>query len=475
MQNKSLFLILRLTILAAVFCLTACTAEQIKDLADQISGNEANFSGSYALDDGSGLTNTYISFSRGKLYEYSCSYDKFVIAENCIWFCRPGYFTLVRSQEYAIRDGILYCEGVPYGRIRITEEQMIWEGRVYRKFVGIKEERYTTISVNGELSRSVSCKGEALQIPVSVNKTIPTGKLMVQNSYSWLSCEIRGNVLYLCVERNDSWAPRSDLVFLSYPGAESIYLTIDQPNDQIPIGENFNTAATYSNSDMWFSFNADNSFVAGMIPSKAFAKYQVVWGTYKYENNKYTMFGEDTKLVWGTLCVLDDNTMNVTIGGNQPLTANNINITRPLVDNDYHRGSNRTWTPESLTIVYKALTHNSTNGVNLNAFELWAMDVRLVWEPIFASQMVIKNIILSDSRVFFLFENGQKFVGQIPSGADFSNFEMNQLSVEDTDNLSVFEGQASVGFTNGKCFIAVNGTYQENPTFAVIVLNRFIQ
>ena len=216
-----------LVIFVGLLFLSSCTAEQIKDLADKISGNEANFSGSYALDDGSGLTNTYISFSKGKLYEYRRT-DKVILAENYIWGSRASEFSLIRSGEYSISSGILYCNGVPSGQIQIMETQMVLAGQVYQKIITLKEEWYSVITV-GEHPTSYSYQKADVQIPVSVNKPIPSVNFIAQKSVSWISrCEIMEGMLCLSLDENNSGYYRTGSVVISYTGAANVTVTIYQ-------------------------------------------------------------------------------------------------------------------------------------------------------------------------------------------------------------------------------------------------------
>ena len=103
------------------------------------------------------------------------------------------------------------------------------EGKRYRKILGLKEERYTSLQVEGERTRSFTyAKGELL-IPVSVTKSIPSGKLTVQNSAFWVSrCEVKDGKLELGVEKNNSGSFRTASIVLAYPGAENITLSVKQ-------------------------------------------------------------------------------------------------------------------------------------------------------------------------------------------------------------------------------------------------------
>ena len=254
----------------------------------------------------------------------------------------------------------------------------------------------------------------------------------------------------------------------------------DAGSASIPTGASYSTARTFKGDGMWATFNGDKTFVAGKLGNvmnntivagtKALAEYEVIWGTYTFENNVYTMYGEDTDVVWATLEVLDANNVKVKIGKTTPVNVPVV-TTQPAAGNDNQRAASHTWKPVSLTLVYKAAAFNSTNGVNLNAFEDWAIKNKLVSKSVFDPDMVMEKVIVSDAAVCIIFKNGQTFVGQIPDNADLAGFTMEQITVKNTDNLPLFQGKVSISFSNGMCVIGVNGTYQGEAASAVLTLS----
>ena len=82
----------------------------------------------------------------------------------------------------------------------------------------------------------------------------------------------------------------------------------------------------------------------------------------------------------------------------------------------------------------------------------------------------MKKVIISDALVTFVFENEQTFAAKIPSGASFANFTMTQLTVKGTEDLPIFQGTASISFSNGKCLISVKGQYEGKSAEAVLTL-----
>ena len=216
----------------------------------------------------------------------------------------------------------------------------------------------------------------------------------------------------------------------------------DAGSGSIPSGASYSTAATYIANGLWASFNGDNTYLAGTTPLKALLPEDVLyWGTYTYADGTYTMLDDKGGTI-GTLKVNGDNTVTLTLGNSTPQTMTLVKVTTPSGDNQ--RAASHTWKPESITVVYKSAAYNQTDGVDLNKFEEWAKTSK----PVFAKGMVMKKVIISDALVTFVFDNEQTFAAQIPSGADFSSFTMSQLTVTGTEDLPIFQGTASISFSN---------------------------
>ena len=240
----------------------------------------------------------------------------------------------------------------------------------------------------------------------------------------------------------------------------------DAGSASIPSGASFNTAATYIANNIWASFNGDNTFLAGTTPLKSLSwpENALYWGTYTYEEGTYTMFDDNDHKI-GTLKVNGDNTVTLTI--NETPTTMDVTVTAPAAGDDNQRAASHTWKPESITIVYKSAAYNQTDGVDLNKFEEWAKTST----PVFANNMLMTKVIVSNALVVFVFKNGQTFAAKIPSGASFANFSMTQLTVKGTEDLPIFQGTASISFSNGKCLISVNGQYEGESASAVLTLS----
>ena len=248
----------------------------------------------------------------------------------------------------------------------------------------------------------------------------------------------------------------------------------DNGSSSIPSGGSFDFAATYGNTNMWASFNGDNSFVAGKLNSplmdtKADFSTSLMWGTYTYENGTYTMLIKNTTDLWGTLKVLGGDQVEVNIPGKEGYQGTiTVQITKPSV-NDSQRAANHTWKPESLTLVYRGMTYNSTNGVvDLNAFEDWALKNKLIDKKILEDNMVMQKVIFTDSKCFILFANTEELVSEITT-SDLANFTMDGITGSSAW-VPFLEGQASIGFTNGKCVFSVAGKYQDEPASAILTL-----
>ena len=190
----------------------------------------ADFIGAYALDDGTGLTDTYFSFFKGTLSKYSLkqSSPKVVIAEGCLWHTSVDDFSMDDTGEYAIDGGTIYLKGVPYGAVSFSGNQMTLADKTYTRFTDFKSERYSVITVNGGLERTCDYTAQTLSFLVSL-RTIPSGKLQAYSGSDWLvPGEYKDGVYSFSIKENNSGSSRSAQVTFSYLEAEPVTLTLTQ-------------------------------------------------------------------------------------------------------------------------------------------------------------------------------------------------------------------------------------------------------
>lgn len=243
----------------------------------------------------------------------------------------------------------------------------------------------------------------------------------------------------------------------------------DPGSSSIPTGASFSNAVTYENDDLWITFNGDNNYIAG---EKTKATYEIIWGTYKYANNVYTIYYKNTDQELGTIKDLGNKKVYVKIPGKSLDTEISVEVTRPSAGNDSQRAANHTWKPVSLTLIYGALTFNSSKGVDLNEFENWAVQNEILRSKTFSEGMIMQNVFVSDTRIGIIFGNGKEYIAKFDSAADLANFTLSQVEIKDaTGDFSIFEGNASVSFSNGKCVIEINGRYQGGSATAILTLS----
>ena len=247
----------------------------------------------------------------------------------------------------------------------------------------------------------------------------------------------------------------------------------DKNNDpgsaSIPSGASFNNSVTFENDDMWITFNGDNNYVGGKKTTKVEFVWEVMWGKYTYANNIYTLYLGTSESPIGTITDLGNGKVHVKIEAMDMDV--DVNVTRPAAGNDSQRAANHTWKPVSLTLIYGALTFNSSNGVDLNEFESWAVQNKILENTTFKKNMVMQNVFISDSKLGIVFANGDTYVAKFDSKADLANFTLSQVDIKNaTGNFSIFEGNASVSFSNGQCVVEIKGRYQDNSATAILTL-----
>lgn len=227
--------------LLSALSILSCTPEERANLLSQITDQKTDsssseddtpeipvttLSGSFAFDDGTGLSALYYTFLKGTMYKYTVP-APVVLAEGYMWHVSADDFSLADSGDFVIDNGILYCKGKPYGSISITNKKMTLAGQNYTKIAGFMPQRYSEIIVAGGLEQHM--KGLQQTIALSVNKSIPSGVMTVSTECDWLSVgELADGVLPLVVNENNTIKSRQGAAIISYPGATDVVVTIEQ-------------------------------------------------------------------------------------------------------------------------------------------------------------------------------------------------------------------------------------------------------
>lgn len=237
----------------------------------------------------------------------------------------------------------------------------------------------------------------------------------------------------------------------------------------IKTGTWFSSAKTFSTGEgMSISFNADGHFIATKPTElkRVINRFEVITGTYTFANAVYTL-STDGK-VWGTLTVVNDDTVRLTINALEIDEELSVSVSTPSEANENQRASNHTWKPVETIINYRALNF-SQSGADFNALENWAREhfgEDIQEDPIFSDNMKMTECIFTDSQIGFVFANGQEIVANNISVKDGLNFTIEQL--DNVDNVEILNGNASVTFDQGKCILSINATFQEQKAEVII-------
>ena len=209
-----------LTISSMIILLASCDQEAIEP-AQQITGM-------YALDNGTGLTNEYINFDKGKL-SVCTSLDSYPLAENYIWDNGIPRFKLISTDKYSIRDGkyiTSYSTSKGTAIAKDDDGGLIFGTKSYVRLDGFKKEPYSSILLEGDMYEKPLQAGE-YSFPITVINPIAVGKLTVKSSSSWIS-EILINNGWLRYQLSSTKTPREGMITLSYTHAKDVQITIRQ-------------------------------------------------------------------------------------------------------------------------------------------------------------------------------------------------------------------------------------------------------
>ena len=234
----------------------------------------------------------------------------------------------------------------------------------------------------------------------------------------------------------------------------------------VPTGSFINSAKSFSsNSGYHITFNADGRFVAVKEATKAVRAYDLTKGTYTYNQPAYTLYVDGTE--WGTLRVVSDGKVHVTISELHIDDDLDVEVLAPDLSNEIQRASNHSWKPVSSVIKYKGLTY-SNSGVDLNHFSNWAKEHIGNIEEGFKEGMKMTEADMTDSGIAFFFENGQQFFALITWQGDGKCY-LEPISLSGSDELNLFNGEARVSIDQDKMIFSVAGEFNAEEVEVTIV------
>ena len=240
----------------------------------------------------------------------------------------------------------------------------------------------------------------------------------------------------------------------------------DNTPKTVPTGSFINSAKSFSsNLGYYITFNADGKFLALKEATKAVRTYELIKGTYTDNQSTYTMYVNDKE--WGTLRVVSNDKVHVTISELHIDNDLDVEVHVPDLSNEIQRASNHSWKPVSSVIKYKGLNY-SNSGVDLNHFLNWAEKMFGDIEEVFEDGMKMNEAYMSDSGIAFFFENGQQLFAHIDWQGD-GKFYMKPISLSDSEKLNLFEGEATISIDQDKMIFSVAGEFNNEEVEVTIV------
>lgn len=200
---------------SAFLCLVSC-AKAIVEPEHQLEGDY--------VDASSSLVSEYISFRGGRRTSYNAGKSR-IFAENSIWNSAGTEFKNVKSQKYCIVEGGMYVEGRLVGDVVVNGDNLTIGKSTYKALKSFETACYPVISVDKEFVLPYNAHRGS--VPVTVENSIPEGKLTVEGAPQWLSdFTFEEGVLNFDVAETAS--DRETVITLHYTEAEDCALTLKQ-------------------------------------------------------------------------------------------------------------------------------------------------------------------------------------------------------------------------------------------------------
>ena len=233
---------------------------------------EQQISGSFALDDGSGLTTQYLEFDKGYLTVVQLDRPR-VFAENKIW-------NLSTSQSetemiYTISEGNLHTKSGPNGPISQKDGTLTIGTVKYSRLDGFEKGPYSRIVIENNLTFPDT--EQNISVPYSIEHPITSCTLKANTTVSWIyHVQISGSQITFKIAKNNFGSPRTGTIKIFYGNDATAELSVTQsgklvqaltlnkttlslhPGDVEPL------SATVDPSDATLSWSSSNTSVAAV-------------------------------------------------------------------------------------------------------------------------------------------------------------------------------------------------------------------
>ena len=215
--------------------------------------------GDYVLDDGSGLTDTYVSFKDGIFLCYRANADvKYTLAENTLWGCRSKDFLRTAVSPYTLSGGVLtLLKKTPFESGLVKDGVLYLDGKTFTSLIGFSGEYWSSVSLPDGNLKELDYTAQEVSVPATVVRPIPAGKIDLSVNAGWISglSFEEGNIRFSVPETDVDAEAK---IMLNYTNAASVVLTVTRsPATTILLSETERTI-DYAASHQELSYEIDN-------------------------------------------------------------------------------------------------------------------------------------------------------------------------------------------------------------------------
>ncbi len=293
---------------------------------------EQQVSGSFALDEGDGLTTEYLEFDKGYLTVVQLDRPR-PLAENKIW----NLSTRQSKTEmiYTISEGNLYTKSGPNGPISQKDGILTIGSAKYSRLDGFEKGPYSRIVVENNLT--VPDTEQNISIPYSIEHPIASCTLTANTTTSWINnVQISGSHIAFKIAKNNSGSSRTGTIKISYGNDATADLSVTQSGKLVQTltlnkttlslhtGEVEPLSATVDPSDAALSWTSSNTAAAtvsttGKVTAVGNGSAVITVSATDGSGKKATCSVTVTTLVTGIS--LNKNTLNLNEGASETLTV----------------------------------------------------------------------------------------------------------------------------------------------------------
>lgn len=222
--------------------------------------------GDYVLSDGSGLSDTYVSFNEWEITCYSLSHkEPCTLANDTLWHTKTSDFIQKVKGSYTLSNGnFSFPQSSPFSSGKIKDGSLTLDGELYTQLRGFSDKYWSSIIIPDGTTKKLDYTSQEASIPIVVNNPIAVGEISVSTSYDWIN-DLRVKDGVLSFQIPEVKTDTSGTIEVNYTNAEPLLLTVNRCPATSILTEESERTISYSSSQEELAFVIDNPVKSSIL------------------------------------------------------------------------------------------------------------------------------------------------------------------------------------------------------------------